>query len=309
MHFPTVALIGKYHDAGIGTPLLELANVLKEAGREVLFEAETAANTGVTSYPCATFDEIGARASLAIVMGGDGTMLGVARRLASANVPLAGINHGRVGFITDIPLSHATEAVTQLLEGRYQSEERVLLTGAIKRGNTVLFSTLALNDVVLSRAGPGGMIEMRIDVNGETMAFMRADGLVIATPTGSTAYALSANGPILHPALRGVVLVPVAPQTLSNRPIVLPDSSRIEVILSSTGRVEAGASVHFDMQTWSELTAGDRITVERAPHTIQLLHPTGYSYFDTLRKKLHWNRMPSQSDVEYTYPNSGHSSG
>src|SRR5690606_7440555 len=128
---------------------------------------------------------------------------------------------------------------------------------------------------------------------------------VIATPTGSTAYALSANGPILHPALRGVVLVPVAPQTLSNRPIVLPDSSRIEVILSSSGRVEAGASVHFDMQTWSELTEGDRITVERAPHTIQLLHPTGYSYFDTLRKKLHWNRMPTQSDGEYSYPNSG----
>lgn len=309
MHFPIVALIGKYHDAGIGKPLLELAHVLRAAGREVLFEAETAANTGITSFPAVSFEEIGARASLAIVMGGDGTMLNAARELAAANVPLAGINHGRVGFITDIALPRAQEAIRQVLDGQYQSEERVLLHGAVRRGNTVLFSTLALNDVVLSRAGPGGMIEMRIDVNGETMASMRADGLVIATPTGSTAYALSANGPILHPALRGVVLVPVAPQTLSNRPIVLPDASRIEVLFTFSGRVSGGASVHFDMQAWSELMPGDKITVERSPHTIQLLHPPGYSYFETLRQKLHWNRMPTQTDTELNHENTVRTAG
>jgi len=299
MHFPTVALIGRYNDAGISQPLLTLARMLQDAGRTVLFEAETAANTGVSSYRAATTGEIGATASLAIVMGGDGTMLGAARRLAPFNVPLVGINHGRVGFITDIRLPDAVSAVQQLLDGRYEQEERVLLTGTVRRGAETLYTAQALNDVVLSRAGRGGMIEMQVEVDGETMATMRADGLVIATPTGSTAYALSANGPILHPALRGTVLVPVSPQTLSNRPIVLPDSCSIEVVLTSTGRVEAGASAHFDMQTWSQLAEGDRIIVERAPHTIRFLHPIGYSYYATLRQKLNWNRMPSEPDGEY----------
>lgn len=294
MHFPTVALIGKFRDAGIAAPLLELANMLHQAGREVLFETETALHTQLTQYPNASLDEIGQRASLAIVMGGDGTMLGVARDLASYNVPLAGINHGRVGFITDIQLPHALDAINQILHGNYQSEERALLSAEIVRDDQILFATRALNDVVLSRAGRGGMIEMQIAVDGQSMASMRADGLVIATPTGSTAYALSAHGPILHPSLGGFVLVPVAPQTLSNRPIVLPDHCTIEVTLTSIGRVETGASVHFDMQTWSQIAEGDRIVVRRNADAIRFLHPPGYSYFDTLRQKLLWNLMPSE---------------
>ncbi|MGE4341142.1 MAG: NAD kinase [Pigmentiphaga sp.] len=295
MHFPIVALIGKYHDAGIAAPLLELADMLRAAGREVLFETDTAHHTQVTHYPTATLDQIGEHASLAIVMGGDGTMLAVARHLASYNVPLAGINHGRVGFITDIQLPHALEAVSLLLQGHYESEERMLLAASVRRGEDILFATSALNDVVLNRASRGGMIDMQISVDGESMASMRADGLVIATPTGSTAYALSAHGPILHPSLNGIVLVPVAPQTLSNRPIVLPDSCTLEVTLNHIGRVETGASVHFDMQTWSQIAEGDRIVVRRNPHTIRFLHPPGYSYFDTLRQKLLWNLMPAEA--------------
>lgn len=294
MHFPTVALIGKYHDAGIAAPLKALATMLHKAGREVLFESETAAHTGLTDYPAVSLDGIGRRASLAIVMGGDGTMLGAARQLAPWNVPLAGINHGRLGFITDIPLSRAHDAVAQLLDGQFEAEERVLLQGRVHRGDEILYAAPALNDVVLSRAGRGGMIEMRVEVGNQVMYSMRADGMVLATPTGSTAYALSVNGPILHPSLRGIVLVPVAPQTLSNRPIVLPDSHTVSITLVSTGRVEAGASVHFDMQTWSQLAAGDRIVVERAPHTIRFLHPAGYSYYATLRRKLNWSQMPSE---------------
>lgn len=296
MHFPVVALIGKYHDAGIAAPLLELADMLRAAGREVLFEADTAHHTQVTHYPTATLDDIGERASLAIVMGGDGTMLAVARHLAAYDVPLAGINHGRVGFITDIQLPQALDALGQLLKGNYHSEERVLLSAEVQRDGKTLFATRALNDVVLNRAGRGGMIEMQISVNGQSMASMRADGLVIATPTGSTAYALSAHGPILHPALAGFVLVPVAPQTLSNRPIVLPDHCTIEVTLTSIGRVETGASVHFDMQTWSQIAEGDCIVVRRNPHPIRFLHPPGYSYFDTLRQKLLWNLMPTEAN-------------
>lgn len=298
MLFPTVALIGRYNDAGIAEPLLALAQQLQAAGRDVLFEAETAANTGVTTYPTASTSEIGARAALGIVMGGDGTMLGAARRLAPFGTPLIGINHGRVGFVTDITHAQAAEAIAQILEGRYEADERMLVTGTVRRGDTVLYEADALNDVVLSRAGRGGMIDMHIAVDGASVATMRADGLVIATPTGSTAYALSANGPILHPAVSGLVLVPVAPQALSNRPIVLPGACEIEITLLSTGRVEAGASAHFDMQTWSQLTEGDRIVVRRAAHTIRLLHPVGYSYYATLRQKLNWHRMPSPGDGE-----------
>lgn len=278
--------------------LLALARIIESTGRKVLLEADTAQNTGLVGYASATDAEIGANAALAVIMGGDGTMLGAARRLARYNVPVVGINHGRVGFITDIPIQNAKQALQQILEGGYEAEDRILLAGTVWRGDAILYEAQAVNDVVLSRAGRGGMIEMHIGVNGDTMSTMRADGLVIATTTGSTAYALSANGPILHPELRGVVLVPVAPQSLSNRPIVLPDNSSIEVTLTSTGRVEAGASAHFDMQTLSQLASGDRIVVERAPYTVRFLHPAGYSYYATLRQKLNWNRMPSRDDPD-----------
>jgi NAD+ kinase len=219
-------------------------------------------------------------------------MLGIARQLAPWNVPLIGINHGRLGFITDIPLEGACEAIAGMLEGNYESEERILLDSSVVRGDQVMVSALALNDVVLSRAGLSGMIEVTVQVDGLYMSKQRADGLIIATPTGSTAYALSANGPILHPSLRGLVLVPVAPQALSNRPICIPDHCTIEITLTRapTGRNE-NASVHFDMQSWSSLEEGDKIIVRRAEHTIRFLHPTGYSYFSTLRRKLHWNQI------------------
>ncbi len=292
MHFPTVALVGKYHDTGIAAPLRAVAQMLRDAGREVLFEHDTATNTGVTEYPVATLDEIGARASLAIVMGGDGTMLGVARQLAPWNVPLVGINHGRLGFITDVPLEDAATVITGMLNGEFETEERTLLSSSVIRGDTTLISALALNDVVLSRAGLGGMLEVTVQVDGLYMSKQRADGLIIATPTGSTAYALAANGPILHPSLRGLVLVPVAPQTLSNRPITIPDDCTIDITLTRTpGGRDESASVHFDMHSWSSLQEGDRIVVRRAEHTIRFLHPAGYSYFSTLRRKLHWNRI------------------
>jgi NAD+ kinase len=256
---------------------------LTQAGRQVLVEAETARHTGVSEYPTADFASIGKSADLAIVMGGDGTMLGAARHLAPFSVPVVGINHGRLGFITDIPVHDANAALTDLLQGRFDTEGR---------GQQEMYAATALNDVVLNRAGRGGMIEVRVEVNDTFMYTQRADGLIVATPTGSTAYALSAAGPILHPSVSAMLLVPVAPQTLSNRPIVIPADSVLNMTLSSMSRVELGASVHFDMQTWSDLTAGDRIVVRRAPHTIRFLHPTGYSFFSTLRRKLDWNRLP-----------------
>ena len=285
MHFPIVALVGKYHDTGIAGPLRALARMLQASGREVLFEAETAVNIGLTDYPAATVDEIGQRASLAIVMGGDGTMLGLARQLAPWNVPLVGINHGRLGFITDIPLESAEEAIAGMMEGNFESEERILLDSSVIRGETTMISALALNDVVLSRAGLGGMIEVTVQVDGLYMSKQRADGLIIATPTGSTAYALSVGGPMMHPSIPAWVMAPIAPHTFSNRPIVLSDAT--EVAIEVVGGRDVSAN--FDMQSLASLMHGDRILVTKAEHSVRFLHPKGWNYFATLRKKLGWN--------------------
>lgn len=296
MQFHTVALFGRYQDTGLEAPLRTLAEMLRAAGCHVIVETETAANTGLKEYEVCTTREIGERAALAVVMGGDGTVLGTARHLAPYDVPLIGINHGRLGFITDIALDQAQNALTRVLEGNFTSEERMLLEGSVWRGEREMFRASALNDVVLNRAGRGGMIEVRVELDNTLMYMLRADGLIIATPTGSTAYALSASGPLLHPAMNAMVLVPIAPQTLSNRPVVIPDTGELNMTVTAMGRVEVGASVHFDMQTWSDLQPGDRIQVRRAPHTIRLIHPEGYSFFSTLRHKLNWNQMPHSAD-------------
>jgi NAD+ kinase len=279
MHFKTVALIGRYQDTGLDTPLRKLADTLQAAGCKVLIEAETAQNTGVFEHDISSYDDIGKQADLAVIMGGDGTMLAAGRQLAHTKVPLIGINHGRLGFITDIPLQHATDALTSVINGNFEAEDRVLLEGRVTRGDHVMFSGVALNDVVINRAGRGSMIEVRIELDGTFMYSQRADGLIIATPTGSTAYSLSANGPVLHPKLNAILIVPVAPQTLSNRPIVIPDSGVLSLTITALGRVESGASVHFDMQTWSDCQPGDRIDVRRAQDTVRFIHPTGYSFF------------------------------
>ncbi len=296
MHFKTVALVGRYQDSGLDAPLRELINTLRAAGCNVLVEAETAHNTGVTEFDIATYQQIGESADLAVIMGGDGTMLGAGRLLAKHNVPLIGINHGRLGFITDIPLHNATEALASVVKGNYSVDERIMLEGRVVRGAETLFSGVALNDVVINRAGRGGMIELRVELDGSFMYSQRADGLIVSTPTGSSAYALSANGPIVHPNVNAILLVPVAPQTLSNRPVVIPESGLLSITITALGRVESGASVHFDMQTWSDCQPGDRIDVRRAQDTVKFIHPTGYSFFATLRRKLNWNHMPQFTD-------------
>ena len=287
--FKTIALVGKFQAAGIGGPLLDLAAVLKSSGRTVVFEAETARNVGTTEFAALTPAQIGAQADVAIVLGGDGTMLGIARQLAPFEVPLIGINQGRLGFMTDIPLDRMMPALADMLSGKIESEQRTLLEGCVIRNGAEIFSGLAFNDVVVSRGTGSGMVELCVEVDGRFMYNQRADGLIVATPTGSTAYALSAGGPLLHPSLRGVVLVPIAPHALSNRPIVLPDTSEI-VIEVVSGR---DISVNFDMQSLASLQYQDRIVINRSSHAITFLHPHGWSYYDTLREKLHWNEYPS----------------
>jgi NAD+ kinase len=222
---------------------------------------------------------------LAVVVGGDGTMLAAARQLATLDVPVIGINQGRLGFITDIALDNFEHTLAPMLQGSFVTEQRHLLHGEVVRAGKSIFSAIAMNDVVVNRGATAGMVELSIQVDGKFVAKQRADGLIISTPTGSTAYALSAGGSLLHPGVMGWILVPIAPHNLSNRPIVLADSCEIEIELLS----DRDASVNFDMQSLTSLQVGDRIMVKRALHAAQFLHPVGWNYFDSLRHKLHWN--------------------
>ncbi len=222
---------------------------------------------------------------LAVAVGGDGTMLAAARQLATMGVPVIGINQGRLGFITDIELNNFEPALAPILRGEFVAEQRHLLHGEVIRAGKSIFQALAMNDVVVNRGATEGMVELSISVEGKFVAKQRADGLIVATPTGSTAYALAAGGSLLHPSLAGWILVPIAPHNLSNRPIVLPDSGEIVIEILS----KRDASVNFDMQSLAKLESGDRVVVKRAQHAAQFLHPVGWNYFDSLRHKLHWN--------------------
>lgn len=288
--FKTIAVVGKYMAAGIEASLTEIAVFLEQAGHTVVFERETAQNLNLQPASLTmTPDEIGQHADVAIVVGGDGTMLGLARQLAPYNVPLIGINQGRLGFMTDISQDAMISVLGDMLTGKLESERRTLLEGSVVRDGVTIFSALAFNDVVVSRGATSGMAELRVDVDDRFMYNQRSDGLIVSTPTGSTAYALSAGGPLLHPSLSGIVLVPIAPHALSNRPIVVPDTSMI-VIEIMGGR---DISVNFDMQSLACLQHHDQILIRRSAHTITFLHPQGWSYYDTLREKLHWNEYPS----------------
>ena len=292
--FNRVALVSRPQTESVGDSVREIAAFLRERNVSVLLEKRSAEALGATGIECASLERIGHEADLAIAIGGDGTMLGAARALAPHEVPLVGINHGRLGFITDIGLDSWRQALSSILEGHYASEERTLLTARVVRDHEVVWTELALNDVVVNRSSRSGMIELQVHVDDLYMYSQRADGLIVATPTGSTAYALSANGPILHPQIKGIVLVPVAPQSLSNRPITLPDDVVITI------RVVEGREprVAGDMQVFSDLQVGDDIIVQRAAFTTHFLHPPGYSYFATLRGKLNWHELPHLQTIQ-----------
>ena len=282
--FRHAAIVGKSQARGIRSMLEEIAHGLVDQGLEVSFERETALATGVSGFEVLATDELGGRCDLVVVVGGDGTMLGIAREVARHGLPLVGINQGRLGFITDVPANHWREALATMVGGDYEEEHRRMLEGEVWRDGSRIFAGLSLNDVVVNRGASSSMLELRIDVGDEFVANIRADGLIVATPTGSTAYALSAGGPILHPAIGGWVVVPIASHTLSNRPIVLPDTGEVRI------GVVAGKdlSANFDMHNLASLMHGDQVRVRRSPHQVRFLHPLGWSYYATLRRKLRW---------------------
>ncbi len=282
--FRHAVIVGKYQARGIRAVLEEIAHFLLAQGLEVSFERDTALNTGVTDFEAIEPQDMGQRCDLAVVVGGDGTMLGIARELARWRMPLVGINQGRLGFITDVPINHFREGLAAMVAGNFEEEHRSMIEGGVWRDGERIFEGLSMNDVVVSRGATASMVELRVDIGDDFVANLRADGLIIASPTGSTAYALSAGGPILHPSIGGFVLVPIASHTLSNRPIVLPDSGEVRITVVA-GR---DASVNFDMQSLASLLHGDQVRVRRSAHRVRFLHPPGWSYYATLRRKLRW---------------------
>ena len=288
--FRHAALVGKYQARGIRPILEDVAHLLARAGVDVSLESETAFNTGMTEYPALSIKEIGPQCDVAVVLGGDGTMLAIARELAPFNIPLIGINHGRLGFITDLPLKDVGTTLPLMLRGEYEEESRAMLAGAVLRpirgdGFETIYEGFAINEVLVSRGATASMVELRAEIDGQFVANYRADGLLVSSPTGSTAYAMSAGGPIMHPGVGGWVIVPIASHTLSNRPLVVSDDVTITI------EIVAGkdAGMNFDMQSLASLLHGDRVIVRRSDHHVRFLHPKGWSYYATLRRKLRWN--------------------
>ncbi|MEK6243556.1 MAG: NAD(+)/NADH kinase [Pseudomonadota bacterium] len=282
--FRRVALVGK-QTPEIAQSLRALRDFLRQRGCEVMLERDTAAGVGENGA-VAGYDEIGRSADLAIVVGGDGTMLAAARNLAHHKVPLAGINQGRLGFMTDIALSEMSDSVGAILEGRYTIEERALIGAEILRGGQSLLRTVALNEAVLTKGSQARLIEFKLTIDGEYVYRLRADGVIVATPTGSTAYAMSAQGPILQPTVRAFALVPLNPHVLSARPVSVSDTSVIEIALIHA----LDARAHFDGFALTELQEGDRLVLKRSADSIRFVHPPGYSYFTMLREKLRWSK-------------------
>lgn len=288
--FRTIGLIGKPDEPRVAGALQAIQAYLGGRGCSVLLDDSLTDLPTPLAAARVTRAQLGQRSDLAIIIGGDGTLLSAARSLADYDVPLLGVNLGRLGFLVDVSPEEMAERLGEILAGRYREERRFLLRAQVLRdGDTVLESD-AFNDVVLHKGGVARMIEFDTLLDGRYLYTQRSDGLIISTPTGSTAYALSGGGPILHPALDAMVLVPICPHTLSNRPIVVSADSEVQIVVKHGDDVTP--QVTCDGQVNVELRCGDRISVRRKERAIRLLHTEGHDYFEILRAKLAWGRTP-----------------
>lgn len=267
-----------------GEQLLALASFLAKHQLNVFIEENTARHCQIKSYETLHIDLVSQKADLAIVVGGDGTMLSVARALMDSKIPLIGVNRGRLGFLTDLTSDSMLEGIEAIIQGEYISEERMLLSASVLHDGRKLQKGIAMNDMVISKSHVGRLVELEVHIDGQFVYRQRSDGLIIATPTGTTAYALSAGGPIMHPSVDAITLVPICPHTLSNRPIAISSASVVEVALVDA---EEGG-LHFDGQAKCKLKQGDKIIIQRAKNTVTLLHPAGHSHYAMLREKLGW---------------------
>jgi NAD+ kinase len=284
--FKTVALWGRLGERSVMEPALQVLSQLRQRGITVL--------ASITSDPARELKdathvderEAATKADLVIAIGGDGTLLHAARNVAARDVPLVGINRGRLGFLTDVSPEQIRDALDAILEGNYLAEHRLTLAARVGKQQTgPLF---ALNDIVLQKGDTGRLLDFTTEVDNVYVNTHRGDGLIVATPTGSTAYALSCSGPIIQPNVDALVLVPICPHTLSDRPLVLPSSSKISVTLDNAGGSDA--HVVCDGESLARMSAGDVLMVSLAKQPVTLLHPREYNYYELLRSKLNWGR-------------------
>ena len=290
--FQTVGIIGKKRDARVGPTLARLAALLRNLDCTVLVDAASADHIDDPSCRYATVEELGARCNLVVVVGGDGTLLAAARALAHTVVPILGINQGRLGFMVDVNPDEMEATLTQIFAGDYVREERLLLNARIVRGDGNSDGPfLAINDVVIRNQAAVRMLDFSTWIGNEFISQHRADGIIVSTPTGSTAYALSGGGPVLHPSLQALALVPICPHTLSDRPIVVGSDRTVRIVLG--GGEGTRAMFTCDGQTNESINPGDAIEISRAKEALRLIHPANYNYFNILRNKLHWGRAPA----------------
>ena len=288
--FHTIGLISKAGDPGVTDTVATLAADLGKRGLKVILDTSAAAHFAQPGEPVMKRAELARECDLAIVVGGDGTMLNAARSLAEANVPVLGVNLGRLGFLADVSPGEMQERLDEILSGRYEEERRSLIHASVIRDGQTVSESDALNDAVIHKWDIARMIEVDTSIDQRFLNSLRADGLIVSTPTGSTAYALSGGGPILDPALEALVLVPICPHTLSNRPIVVSDQVEIEIVLQ--GDDTTRAQITCDGQVNFGLVAGDRVIIRRKEHDLRLIHPQQHDHFDIMRKKLRWAEQP-----------------
>lgn len=284
--FKTIGLIGRQRKEDITDTLLALKHLLAQRKLATVVETETAGYLPKDKLPIYSRDELGKHCDLMIVVGGDGSLLNAARAAVNHQTPVLGINRGRLGFLTDIRPSELDNKVSEVLDGKFVEEKRFLLGIEIEQNNKAITQDIALNDVVLTPGDVAHMIEFATSIDNEFMLNQYADGLIVATPTGSTAYALSGGGPILHPSLAAIVMVPMFPHTLSARPIVISAASKITIEIASTN--ETAPRLSCDGQALVSVPPGARIHISKKPEQLRLIHPLDYKYFETLRAKLHW---------------------
>jgi len=283
--FRKIALVGLYADERVAEPMRRIAEHLTNAGIEVMATPEIAAELPVKSVEA---DALPYQADLIVAIGGDGTLLHAAAMAGANDIPLLGVNRGRLGFLTDVSPHHMLENIDQILDGDYTTETRLRLRATLESPDGSETIAIALNDIVLQRSDTGRMLDYETRIAGRYVNTHMGDGLIVATPTGSTAYALSCGGPIIQPQLDAVVVVPICPHTLSDRPVVIPADQSIEVTLLE--RHDIKAEVSADGHTLGTFGPEDKLHIQPADGRVTLIHPPGYDFYEILRSKLHWGR-------------------
>lgn len=291
--FKTIGIIGRVKTTGVKDTLQALVNLLRELKQDIVIESETAESLNDKSLEIVSRDELGTRCNLLIVVGGDGSLLHAAHEIVNHNVPVLGINRGSLGFLTDITPDRL-DKIKDILSGKFIIEKRFLITTKVELDGKILDRDYALNEIAVLPDSTPHMIEFEIYIDDVFVCSQNSDGLIIATPTGSTAYALSGGGPILHPQLDAIVLVPMFPHSLSSRPIVIEGNRQIKIVISPNN--SSSPRLSCDGRTYIDAPPGSHILIRKKSRRLHLIHPLDYNYYEALRSKLHWGKKLTYTD-------------